>query len=523
MGNRKQSKIDRGRRDALKLIGGGAVTALIGSESSAGAAADTLGSRAPTTRATAPSSRAVAEADADFLYRSGRDPARLQPGILNWHKYDFIDDVNDPVKMARVGPKPQLGFDARGPRPVGGRKFYPYYWAYGEIPAADPFIDRDVKCSGTGSLRLTTQCWTSVPTHRDGDKYVLTDKTDLPSLSANPGGFASINFSNDYSVFVGAGQKVYYQWRERCDDTSMRVKHFGATGWSGPWAVAVNANAITAQTAQNIHVGHYVRLYDANGKIVGNHSIASVAHPAGIGKAPTVITLARNYNPATGTFDLPLAIDPSAARFAYQGPIGPKLMIGTVGDYYAGVAFGQNHVNNQMHWSSYADTNIPIMSQGHTPDPLWQPAGTLRNGSGDWRLQNARACSFASRGNCFVPIPGEWGTRKVCIDLTKSPGVKPYNNGAYYRWPNSAVQVWAGHEGQPLQLVLDWNPSVPGYFALEAAGGYGSYPVTTEQKFGKLNMMNYLSYLDPTMAFPTYHRWYDEIIISREDIPEPAI
>lgn len=467
------------------------------------------------------SSGALTAADQDFIYRSGRDSTRPQPGVLNWHKYDYVANVNDATLMATVSPSPILGFDARGPQITGTTVSYHYHWGAGELVQCDPAIDQTVKVSGSGSLRLTTAWWGSPYTHRN----TLAAGGD-PS---NPGGYVGLNFSTDFSQFIGAGQKVYYQFRWRVDQAFMNAAYFGGdvlgvTHWSSKYAMTVSGSTLTASGYVGINPpyapNYILRLYDASGNITGHHSIASISYPNGAGLGPSVITLSHTYDPTVGNFTAAVNVDPASVSLAYNNDrIGPKSVIGTVGDYFLGVIFGQNHVNNQMHWSDWASYKIPIMSQGHVPEVLEEgPTNGVFLEQNQLPLCTTSGASFS---NCWRPQANEWMTIKVLIDLTNSTFYLAADG--YYRWSNSEVKVWAAHEGQASQLLIWWHPGVTGYKELEAGGGMGAYANNAEQKYGKLNALNYLSYLDPLIQFPDSHQWYDQFIISTQDIPDPAI
>ena len=531
MSDRKPSEVDSGRRDALKIIGGGAVTALIRGEPFASTGGAAMYSPALTAQVASLPRPVFTDADADFRYRSGRDPAHPQPGVLNWHKYDYVApaDLNTPAKMASISPAPILGYDARGPKISGTRVSWHYHWNNGELRECDPYIDPTVKVSGTGSLRLTTAWWRSPYTHVNG--MTAGDP-------ANSGGYAGINFSPSMNTFIGAGRKVYYQWRQRVSSTYVLTKHYGGDTWDGgikhwssKYAATILGGTVSIPMYAGINpayaAGNIVRLWDASGKIVGNHSVTAIAYPNGGysgRKAPTVFTLGKNLDPTVGNFTATLNIDPTATTAAYNGNvIGPKLMIGTVGDSYKGKVFGDNNETNQMHFSDWASHKLPIMSQGPSAEMVvWQ--GTL--------LQNMLPlCSYSGAyltgDNCWRFKANEWATFKVLIDLTKATGVVRNKNGRWV-WPNSEIKVWAAHEGEPVQLIVWWRPGIQGYSAdgllgaVQSGVGYGvPRDPAAELAYGKINIMNFMSYLDPYLQFPDWHMWYDEIIISTEDIPDP--
>jgi hypothetical protein len=72
-----------------------------------------------------------------------------------------------------------------------------------------PEIDKDVKASGTGSLRFT------VP----------------PNSPADSSGSFQFNFSDDLSVQFGQGQEFFVQWRQRFSTEFLDTFYEGGLGW----------------------------------------------------------------------------------------------------------------------------------------------------------------------------------------------------------------------------------------------------------------------------------------------------
>jgi hypothetical protein len=134
--------------------------------------------------------------------------------------------------------------------------------------------------------------------------------------------------------------------------------------------------------------------------------------------------------------------------------------------------------------------------------------GTAGNGDLSW--QNLRpppyctypqwliskAAQFPPNGNCFGYFANEWMTFKVHI----KPG--PLSGGM---WINSVVELWIGREGQPSEKVM----SVTGN--LEA-----------NDQYGKIWLLPYISNLTTDFSYPDAHTWYDDLIISAQDIADPS-
>jgi len=148
-------------------------------------------------------------------------------------------------------------------------------------------------------------------------------------------------------------------------------------------------------------------------------------------------------------------------------------------------------------------------SASHGPfEPLNEPFGSF-----DFKLQNARpspfclysasnaGTEFPPTGNCFGYVADEWMTFQVRIRT----GAR--SNG---EWVNSTVTLWVARENQPSELVID----IP--FNLTAGSA------AEDQKFGKVWLLPYHTGKSSTQAHPEAYTWYDELIISRARIADPA-
>jgi hypothetical protein len=132
-----------------------------------------------------------------------------------------------------------------------------------------------------------------------------------------------------------------------------------------------------------------------------------------------------------------------------------------------------------------------------------------RFGPADFKLQNARSsCLYShaslgspSKSNCFGYFPNEWMTFQVHVKI--GPRVKD-------EFANSYVQLWIAREGQPSQLVVNWGP-----YNLSAGD------LNEDQKYGKIWLLPYHTHKNSDQTTPTAYTWYDELIISRQRIPDP--
>jgi hypothetical protein len=135
--------------------------------------------------------------------------------------------------------------------------------------------------------------------------------------------------------------------------------------------------------------------------------------------------------------------------------------------------------------------------------------------SADFKLQNAMPApyclysqahatppaTFPPSGNCFPYYANEWMTFQIHVKT--GPRVKD-------EFTNSFVQLWIAREARPSQLVIDWGP-----YKLSAGNP------AEDQKFGKIWLLPYHTGKDANQVHPTGYVWYDELIISRQAIPDP--
>lgn len=151
--------------------------------------------------------------------------------------------------------------------------------------------------------------------------------------------------------------------------------------------------------------------------------------------------------------------------------------------------------------------------------------GKLANGTGpyfpfeesfnsfDFKLQNARPAPyclysqsstgyFAPKGNCFGYVPNEWMTFKMKITI----GTRTAD---YFK--GSHVDLWVAREGQKSEQVFNWDWDL-------AAG-----PAAQNLKYGKVWLLSYNSNNggNNNAQVPVANTWYDELIISKQDIADP--
>jgi len=163
---------------------------------------------------------------------------------------------------------------------------------------------------------------------------------------------------------------------------------------------------------------------------------------------------------------------------------------------------------------TYYYNRFPILYNSCTGSSHHGPYdGFYESIPGDFKLQNARQspfCLYSQAPNSYLPpsgngfgwFPNEWMTFQIKIKTGPRVGDE---------FANSFVELWMAREGQPSQLVINWGP----YYL--SAGSQGE-----DQKYGKVFLLPYQTGKDSTQVHPTAYTWYDELIISRNRIADPA-
>ena len=124
-------------------------------------------------------------------------------------------------------------------------------------------------------------------------------------------------------------------------------------------------------------------------------------------------------------------------------------------------------------------------------------------------VQNAVLCAY--REYQFPPCIGyranQWMNFQVHIKIGTW-----YKNDRNYR-RDSTIQFWVGENDKPSKLVIDLNP--------QKGNGFDIANTDPEAKYGKLWLLPYQTGKDPSQTHPTGYIWYDDLIVSRNKIPDP--
>ena len=165
-------------------------------------------------------------------------------------------------------------------------------------------------------------------------------------------------------------------------------------------------------------------------------------------------------------------------------------------------------VQNILHRGFPQMYNSCTGSTSHGPyNPFEEPFGAY-----DFKIENGRAAPyclysqgstsyFAPTGNCFAYVANEWMTFQVRIKT--GPRVND-------EFVNSYVTLWAAREGKASELVMNWGP-----YNLSAGAP------SENQRYGKVWLLPYNTGKSASATNPTAYTWYDELVISRQQISDP--
>ena len=128
--------------------------------------------------------------------------------------------------------------------------------------------------------------------------------------------------------------------------------------------------------------------------------------------------------------------------------------------------------------------------------------------------QNMVHCAYPNFASppCRPFRANEWMTFKIMLAI-----------GQWNAWANP-VKVWFGREGQPLELIIDCESSQSNKctadFAQGANGWWFQNSDPATYKMGKVYLHPYQTGLSGSRTSATV--WYDELIISTQDIADPG-
>ncbi len=383
-----------------------------------------------------------------------------------------------------------------------------------------PVIDSTIKASGAGSIKFT------IPTNS----------------GANTSGSFWANFSTNLLTRYGANSTFYIQWRQRFSPELLNTIYWGNESNVSGEILTLSTN--TVGTGRTATISGTVATSLTG--MVGRHFFIDRFDPS---QGSATITAVTNSRQATVT------IDNAFATTVYSGTWytdtrnagGWKMASVTTGDFPGCVPVG-GQPNSCFSSCTYLDVPVQNTFQrgfaqmyhsctGSSSHPFAYQAWE-QNVPNDILFQNARpspfctytqqpaaggAGNFPPNGNCFGYFPNEWMTFKVKFTVGPRGG-----NGVPGASPNdefvdSNIKLWIAREGQPAELVYDWY----GVNSGGAAGNGGGYslsagPTSLDEKYGKMYFLPYHTEKSAYQIHSTAYTWYDELIMSPQDIADPS-
>jgi hypothetical protein len=283
---------------------------------------------------------------------------------------------------------------------------------------------------------------------------------------ANGAGAYWANFSSDLSTRYGAGQTFYVQWRQRFSPEQLsNVYNAIGGGIDNGWK--------TADITTGDRAGSCTSAEAAEG-CQNQLGVAAFTSCTAI-ELVTQNVLQRGflqaYQSCTGSSSRPFAY----AGFQRQYPSGI-------------IPLGM-------------DCGLDCYLQDATATPFCLYSQRPGVGSG----------FFPPNGNCIAFVANEWMTFKIKLTIGPRgsggvPGASPNDE-----FVNSNFQMWIAREGQPSIQAFNYGP-----FNMSAGS------TTADLKFGKVYLEPYQTAKDPAQVHPIAYTWYDELIMSPQDIADPG-
>jgi hypothetical protein len=286
---------------------------------------------------------------------------------------------------------------------------------------------------------------------------------DIRSNSgAGTAGQLAVNFSEDYTVQFGANQEFWVQWRQRFDD--FVISHeYRETAGSGDWKQIILAQGDRRRADGSVIQGYSCSEFELS---VGNVS-------------------ARDY---------------------------PNAYI-ECGGYFS--------LEDQLPGARFTRQNQRLNSAGTDTACQSYPSGGDTSG-------------------CLWFYPNEWMT--FMVHLRMGPEGRAISSASEREQPgfiNSTYELYVARQGQPFQIAhrqeglviprgQHWDASVginpdnegdPGY---ANSGGWTLHDGHPLAEYGKIWLLPYHTAKDPAEAHQNASIWYDELIISTQNIAAPG-
>jgi hypothetical protein len=294
-------------------------------------------------------------------------------------------------------------------------------------------------------------------------------KMTIPSLSGAAGSgsyFTNFDQTSALTKRYGAGQSFYIQWRQRFSPEFLNTLYLkNGGGNAGGWKTTIITTGDVPGACPGVVEGDHCTTYA--GPIAGYSSCTPIDIPTQNTEQRGLI---QAYNSCTGS---------SSHPFAYA-------------------AFNRNYPSGTIDWGCNPDCKF--QDARATPFCLY----SQQPGAGGGGL-------FPPNGNCFGFFPNEWMTFKVKITLGSRGSNGVVGASPNDEWVNSNFSMWVAREGQASQQVLNFGP-----FNVSAGNP------AVDEKFGKIYLTPYHTEKDATQVHSEGYTWYDELIVSTQDIADPG-
>ncbi len=284
---------------------------------------------------------------------------------------------------------------------------------------------------------------------------------------ANGSGAYFANFSSDLSKRYGAGQTFYIQWRQR-----FSPEMFSTIYYEDAFGTRTNGWKTSITTAGD-HTGTCTAAESASGDCQDQQGVAAF-------KSCTFIDLPTQNVGQRGFLQ------------AYQSCYGSSSRPGA---YYG---FQRNYPSGTIDWGCNPDCYL--QDAAPTPFCLYSQ-GPEHGGKG----------YFPPQGGCVAFVANEWMTFKLKFAIGQRGSNGVVGASPNDEWVGSNFSAWIAREGQPSVQVFDFGP-----FNLSAGS------TALDERFGKIYLQPYITNKDPNQIHPTAYTWYDELIISPNDIADPG-
>ncbi len=292
-------------------------------------------------------------------------------------------------------------------------------------------------------------------------------KFTIPSLSGSSGsGSYFTNYSTDLSVRYGANTTHYVQWRQRFSPEYLNTAYHQigggpGTGWKLMGVTTGDSPPCSSSNGTNCHSA-----CEAADVVVQNTNLRKIVAA---------------YHSCTGS---------SSEPFAY---------------------------------AAFEETTAT--------DILLQNARTVPPGCGYAKVVTA-GTPFPPDTNCVGFFANEWMTFKMKVTLGPRGGFGVPGAAPNDEFVHSNVKVWVARENQASELIIDWNGYTCPSSSCLGNGGHGTAggpnlavisagDISEDQQIGKVYLLPYHTAKDPTQVTPVGYTWYDELIVSDNDIADP--